>query len=75
MPNALCNDIALLKNGSFAVTDSNNGVFHLVDGKLEPLALTTPVYQPNGIASDPDKNRLYVAHAGGVVVQDLATGK
>jgi sugar lactone lactonase YvrE len=75
MPNALCNDIALLKNGSFAVTDSNNGVFHLVNGKLEPLALATPVYQPNGIASDLDKNRLYVAHAGGVVVHDIATGK
>jgi hypothetical protein len=74
--NALCNDIALLKNGSFTVTDSNNGtVFHLVDGKLEPLALTTPVYQPNGIASDLDNNRLYVAHAGGVVVHDFATGK
>jgi hypothetical protein len=73
--NAYCNDIALLKNGSFAVTDSNNGVFHLVDGKLAPLALTTPVYQPNGIASDLDKNRLYVANAGGVVVHELATGK
>ncbi len=74
--NALCNDIALLNNGSFAVTDSNNGtVFHLVDGKLEPLALATPIYQPNGIASDLDKNRLYVAHANGVVVHDLATAK
>jgi sugar lactone lactonase YvrE len=73
--NALCNDIALLRNGSFAVTDSNNGaVFHLLDGKLEPLALTTPIYLPNGIASDSDKNRLYVAHAGGVVVHDLGTG-
>jgi len=57
------------------VTDSNNGVFHLVDGKLEPLKLTMPVYQPNGIASDLDKNRLYVAHAGGVVVHDLRAGK
>jgi hypothetical protein len=73
--NAYCNDIALLKNGSFAVTDSNNGIFHLVDGKLAPLALTTPIYYPNGIASDLDKNRLYVAHAGGVVVHDLATGE
>jgi hypothetical protein len=73
--NALCNDIALLKNGSFAVTDSNNGVFHLVAGKLEPLALATPIYQPNGIASDLHKNRLYVAHTGGVVVHDIATGK
>jgi hypothetical protein len=75
MTNAYCNDIALLKNGSFAVTDSNNGVFHLVDGKLEPLALDTPVYAPNGIASDLDKNRLYVAHAGGVVIHDVATGE
>ncbi|MFL6518953.1 MAG: hypothetical protein ACJ8NS_01915 [Chthoniobacterales bacterium] len=74
--NAYCNDIALLKNGSFAVTDSNNGiVLHLVNDKLEALALTTPVYNPNGIASDLEKDRLYVAHAGGVVVHDLATGK
>ncbi|HEV2804591.1 MAG TPA: tetratricopeptide repeat protein [Chthoniobacterales bacterium] len=74
--NAYCNDIALLKNGSFAVTDSNNGiVFHLVDGKLEPLALAMPLYYPNGIASDLDKNRLYVSHAGGLVVHDMATGK
>lgn len=73
--NSLCNDIALLKNGSFAVTDSNNGVFHLMDGKLEPLALTTLIYQANGIASDLNKGRLYVAHAGGVVVHDFATGR
>ncbi len=74
--NAYCNDISLLKNGGFAVTDSNNGiVFRLVDNKLEPLALTMPVYNPNGIASDLEKNRLYVAHAGGVVVHDMATGK
>ncbi|HEV2748643.1 MAG TPA: hypothetical protein VGW34_15275 [Allosphingosinicella sp.] len=74
--NALCNDIALLPNGSFAVTDSNNGAaFHLVGGKLEPVALTTHIYGPNGIASDLDKNRLFVAHAGGVVVHDFRTGK
>lgn len=76
MPKAYCNDIALLKHGDFAVTDSNNGVvLHLVEGKLQALGLTTPVYNPNGIASDLDKNRLYVAHAGGVVVHDLTTGK
>jgi hypothetical protein len=75
-PNAYCNDITLLKDGSFAVTDSNNGiVFHLVDNKLEPLALTMPLYYPNGIASDLEKNRLYVAHAGGVVVHDMASAK
>jgi hypothetical protein len=76
MKNAYCNDIASLKNGSFAVTDSNNGiVFHLVNGKLEPLALPMPLYYPNGIASDLDKNRLYVSHAAGVVVHDMATDK
>lgn len=74
--NAYCNDIALLKNGGFAVTDSNNGiVFQLMNDKLEPVALTMPVYYPNGIASDLEKNRLYVAHAGGVVVHDFATSK
>jgi hypothetical protein len=72
--NALCNDIALLKNGSFAVTDTNNGaVFHLVRGKLEPLALTVPVYFANGIASDLRRGRLYVAHVDGIAVHDLAT--
>ena len=74
--NALCNDIALLENGSFAVTDTNNGVvFQLVGGNLEPLKLTTAIYYPNGIASDLDKNRLYVAHANGVVVHEFGTGK
>lgn len=71
--NALCNDIAVLKDGSFAVTDSNNGAFRLVRGKLEPLPLTLPIYQPNGIASDPATNRLFIAHAGGIIVHDLAT--
>ena len=73
--NALCNDIALLKNGSFAVTDTNNGVFQLVDGKLVPLVLTMPVYLPNGIASDLEKNRIYIAHYGGIVEHDLTSGK
>ena len=74
--NALCNDIALLPNGSFAVTDTNNGaVFRLVGDKLEPIALTEHVYFANGIAADREKNRLYVAHAGGIVAHDLATGR
>jgi len=74
--NALCNDIALLKDGSFAVTDTNNGaVFHLVGDRLEPLALTMPTYQPNGIAYDRENDRIYVAHAGGVIAHDRAAGK
>ena len=42
---------------------------------LAPLALTTPVYVPNGIASDLEDGRLYVAHANGVLVHDLGTAK
>lgn len=72
--NALCNDIALLRGSSFVVTDSNNGVFRLVHGKLERLPLTLPIYQPNGIAFDPAKNRLFIAHAGGIVAHDFGTG-
>lgn len=76
MKDALCNDIALLKNGSFAVTDSmNHRVFHLVSGKLEPLATQKPTYIPNGIASDPGGDRLYVAHAGGILVHDMTSGR
>lgn len=72
---ALCNDIALLPDGSFALTDSNNSVVYRFSGsRLEAMTLGRPIFLSNGIAADSEKNRLFVAHAGGVVVQDLATG-
>lgn len=73
---ALCNDIALLPGGGFAVTDSNNGlVFRLEGGRLAPLPLGRPIFLPNGIAADPAAGRLFVADADGIAVHDLATGE
>lgn len=73
---ALCNDIALLPDGGFAVTDSNNSlVFRLEQGRLAPLRLGRPLFFPNGIAVDAAGGRLFVADADGVVVHDLATGQ
>ena len=71
---ALCNDIALLPDGGFAVTDSNNSlVFRLERGRLAPLRLGRPLFFPNGIAVDPAGGRLFVADADGIAVYDLAT--
>ncbi|HEX9964204.1 MAG TPA: hypothetical protein VGB04_04395 [Allosphingosinicella sp.] len=73
---ALCNDIALLPSGGFAVTDSNNGlVFRLDQERLSELRLGRPIFLPNGIATDPASARLFVADAEGILVHDLATGE
>lgn len=73
---ALCNDIALLPDGGFAVTDSNNSlVFRLQRGRLAVLRLDRPLFFPNGIAADPAANRLFVADADGIVVHDIATAR
>lgn len=73
---ALCNDIALLPDGGFAVTDSNNSlVFRLEQGRLAQLRLGRPLFFPNGIAVDPAANRLFVADADGIAVHDIATGE
>jgi hypothetical protein len=73
---ALCNDIALLPDGGFAVTDSNNSlVFRLERGRLAPLRLGRPLFFPNGIAVDPAAGRLFVADADGIMVHDLATAQ
>jgi len=73
---AQCNDIALLPDGRFAVTDSSNGsVFILEQGRLGPLPLSRPIFFPNGIAVDPDASRLFVADADGIMVYDMATAK
>lgn len=72
---ALCNDIALLPDGGFAVTDSNNSrAFRLDGGRLAAIRFGRPLFLPNGIASDPGSGRLFVADANGILVHDLATG-
>ena len=73
--NALCNDIAILSDGRFVVTDSNNSrLFILRASALVPLPLDRPVIFPNGLAADPASSRLFIAGANGIFVQDLATG-
>jgi hypothetical protein len=70
---ALCNDIAMLPDGGFAVTDSNNSlVFKLEQGRLAALPLGRPIFLPNGIAADSTGARLFVADADGIVVHDVA---
>jgi hypothetical protein len=72
----LCNDIALLPDGGFAVTDSNNSlVFTLQQGRLAQLRLGRPLFFPNGIAVDAAANRLFVADADGIIVHDIATAE
>lgn len=69
---ALCNDIALLPDGQFAVTDSNNSlVFLLQRGRLAALRFSRPIFLPNGIAADPAGRRLFVADANGIMVHDI----
>jgi hypothetical protein len=71
---AFCNDIALTATG-FAVTDSHNGlVFEYRGDRLVALSLT-PLFYPNGIASDPDSGRLFVAHGNGILTIDPRTGE
>jgi hypothetical protein len=73
---ALCNDIALLPGGGFAVTDSNNSrLFSLEGGRLAELRTGRPIFLPNGIAADPEAGRLFVADANGILVHDLAKGE
>jgi hypothetical protein len=70
---ALCNDIAILPGGGFAVTDTNNGlVFKLKQGRLSAIRLSRPIFLPNGIAVDPSAGRLFVADANGILVHDIA---
>jgi hypothetical protein len=74
--NALCNDIAVLPGGSFAVTDSNNSlVFRLENGQLAPVKLDLPIFLPNGIAADPAGRRIFVADANGILVHDLVASR
>lgn len=69
-----CNDIALLNDGGFVVTESNGGrVYRLAGNRLVPLPMD-PLFYPNGIATDPSSGRVYVAHGGGITAFDPETG-
>jgi hypothetical protein len=71
---ATCNDIALLPDGRFAVTDSSNSQVYILRGSaLVPLPLARAVIFANGIAADPASFRLFIAGANGIFVHELET--
>jgi len=71
----LWNDLALLPEGVL-VTDSVEGtVYRLGRGSPERLLAPGRLDYPNGIAVTPDGRQAFVAHLGGIVVLDLASGR
>ncbi len=70
------NDLALAHNGDVYVTDTpQNAVYRLRRGRLEVLVRDNRMTLVNGIALAPDQKRLYVAHAEGISLVDLDSGK
>ena len=72
-PGAFCNDSAVLPDGRIAVTDSTGGRLWIA-GRTAIAEVKTdkPLVYPNGVAFG--GGRLFVAHAGGLLVVDPATG-
>ncbi len=70
------NDLALAHNGDVYVTDTpQNAVYRLRRGRLEVLVRDNRMTLVNGIALASDQKRLYVAHAEGISLVDLNSGK
>lgn len=71
------NDIALARDGTVYVTDTNmNSVYKLPPGskKFELLLKDERMTFPNGIVLTPDQRRLYVAHVEGISAVDVVSG-
>ena len=71
------NDIALARDGTVYVTDTNmNSVYRLAPGSktLELLLKDDRMTFPNGIVLTPDQRRLYVAHVEGISAVDVVSG-
>jgi hypothetical protein len=70
---AFCNDSAVLPDGRVAVTDSTGGRLWIADRTaIVEVKTDKPLVYPNGVAFG--GGRLYVAHAGGLLVVEPATG-
>jgi sugar lactone lactonase YvrE len=71
----LFNDLAIAKNGDIYFTDSEEGSFYRLPAgadSLERLVPADTLPYPNGIALSDDGKLLYVAHAGGILLWDVA---
>ncbi len=74
----LLNDIAINAAGELFITDSlSSVVYRLRNGKdeLEEFVRLKPYSYPNGITLTDDGRRLFVAHAEGISMIDVLTGK
>ena len=71
------NDLALARNGTVFLTDTNtNSIYKLVPGGkvLELLLQDNRMTFPNGVVLTPDQRTLYVAHVEGISAVDVETG-
>ena len=72
------NDVAVARGGRVFATDSASGAVYEIPvrgpGPVRPLLPAGAVSGSNGLAVSPDAKRLYVAHATGLAVIDIATG-
>ncbi len=74
----LLNDIAINAAGELFITDSlSSVVYRLRDGKdeLDEFVKLKPYSYPNGITLTDDGRRLFVAHAEGISLIEVSTGK
>jgi len=71
------NDVAVAPGGRVYTTDSQTGAVFEISERAAPRVVLPAgrVRGPNGLAVSPDAHRLYVAHATGIVVVDLASGE
>jgi len=72
----MLNDVTVAPGGRVYTTDTETGAVFEVSEKAEPRVVLAAgrVRGSNGLAASPDARRLYVAHATGIVVIDLASG-
>ena len=73
---AQLNDVAVAAGGRVYATDSGAGAVYEIPAQGDPRALVPSGALPgaNGIAASPDGRRLYVAHATGIAMVDVASG-
>ena len=71
------NDVAVAPGGRVFTTDSASGaVFELLkDASRRTLVKPGELRGSNGLAASADASKLYVAHAAGLAMVDLATGE
>lgn len=72
------NDVTVARGGRVFTTDSASGAVYEIPvkgpGPARELVAPGTLRGSNGLAASPDATRLYIAHATGIAVVDLASG-